>query len=153
MTPFNELRAAYRTVLEGNVTYTRRGGPAVAPYFDRIPAHTQIYPYLRYENAIFTPRNSRGCNSWDAIVFFEIVTGFSSPDHAKRDWADELEEQVINLITASSLTLAGFISNTPDFEESHYNDEEIFASRAADAKVKYYVIRKLTQFRHSIQQA
>ena len=152
--PATKLRSSIKTLL-GSVTYTKTSGEETAPYFEQHPGHRAHFPYILYSNCFIGPDDAKGCQGWDPLVIIETVTG-GTPGHTKKDWADEIEGQIVTLMTARpyalnlSPTYALIFSR---LETSQYlPDEFINPDKSKPNKQGLHIIRKLTQFRLNLQE-
>ena len=150
--PATKLRSSFTTLLS-SLTFTKSSGSASVEYFERHPSGRPHFPYVKYANCFLTPENAKSCNGWSPLVIIETVTGFQ-PGRGSFDFADEIEEQVIALVTGKPYALdlsPTYALISANLEGSQYI-EELTNLDNAKSKPDTYIIRKVTEFRLQIQE-
>ena len=152
--PTTKLRTSFATLL-ASLTYTKSSGSVSVEYFERHPSGRPHFPYVKYVNCFLTPENAKSCNGWGPLVVIEVVTGFTR-GHGSFNFADEIEEAVIALVTDKPFALdfsPTYALISSNVEGSQYI-EEITELAIGKKKIStpYNIIRKLTEFRLQLQE-
>jgi len=103
--PFDDIQNAIYTLLAGNIT---GGGP-----YDEVPA-AGTFPYTTFGNPVDSPFEARGISGRIAYITFNIW----SRDYGGRQECYTIMDEIVQLMTASTLTITGWHEVWKHFEPS-----------------------------------
>lgn len=149
--PTQAIRAAVQTLFDGNLTFD--SGKAVT-YLDRDPGQRPKFPYVRISNIFNLPENYKNCLGWRPLLRLQTFTG-ASPGHNTPEYSDEIETQIIDLMSAKPYQLdlgAGYGVVSCNLEASTELEEYTNLAIGKSAAKPYHIIRKITDFRIEIQE-
>lgn len=138
--PVGRLKTAWYNRLNGNLTYNSVQVPVFREDADTIPP--SHYVLIRSGGA----RNQRTDDSFmkEVFLFIQIVTKFSASTGINDTIVDDIDEQIQELITPT--TLDDTLSDGTFFQVINVNPEDEVYETIADETTKYHI--KTTRWEH-----
>lgn len=137
--PDLQLRTAYYTLLNGNVTFD--GSPV--PVYDVVPPKA-AYPFIRLSTQNNSENPVKGLNDFNSTMIVDIATHFAGGFGGKRQ-SDLISEQVYNLVMTArhSLSMTNFYNIDTNLSSSGSFDE---------GDGKFLIFRKILTFTHILSE-
>lgn len=137
--PDLQLRTAYYTLLNGNVTL----GADTIPVYDVVPVNAS-YPFIRLSTQNNSENPVKGFNDFNSTMIVDIATNFAGGFGGKRQ-SDLIAEQVYDLIMTArhNLLMTDFHNIDTNLSSSGTFEEE---------DGKFLILRKILTFTHILSE-